>query len=108
MAQNTGTATFPGGTGAKSLNIGMTATWMEIHFTGSTIKPSDGFVYGGNQYALSDPNSTATSGTAIQVRNTSGTVILEGTWTNFSGTQANFNITTQTGSVPQMLLVFGN
>jgi len=108
MANDVGTASFISGTGAKSTNIGMLATWMEIEFGGPSIKHSKGFIYNGSQYCFSDDASVAVSGKAIQVKNTAGTVVLEGTWTSFSGTSANFNITTQTGTVPQMLLKFGN
>ena len=108
MANNCGTATFPPGTGSKTVTIGMVPTWMEIHFKGSGIKESDGYIYGGNQYCFSDPSSTSTLSKAIQVRDSSGTIILEGTWTGFSSNQANFNLTTVPASPPQMLLVFGN
>lgn len=107
MARDVGTASFSLGTGSKSINLGRTATDMRIVFKGSGINPSEGYIAGGYQYAFYDNNATADSTKAIRVRNTSGTTILEGTWTSFSGNYANFNITTQTGAVPQMLLDFG-
>jgi hypothetical protein len=108
MAVDTGTASFTSGTGTKTINIGMAATWMEVYFFGSGIKPSHGFIAGGTQYVSSDPNSSLTTGKAIQVRNTSGTIILEGTWTSFASNNVNFNITTAPATMPQMLLNFGN
>lgn len=105
MARDVGTATFPPSTGSKSVNIGRLATDMVITFKGPNILPAELHIAGGYQYGFSDNASTAL--TKLQVKNTSGTVILEGTWTSFSGTNVNFNITTQTGSVPQMLLDFG-
>lgn len=108
MAVNGGPATFTGGTGVKSIAIGMTPTWMEIEFGSSSIRHSTGYIYGGNQYSYPDYNSSLTSGKAIQVKDNSGTVILEGTWTGFSSNNANFNITTAPATMPQMLLKFGN
>ena len=107
MASNTGTASFPAGTGVKSINVGMLPNWMQIDFGGSGIKHSRGFIYGGNQYSYSDDTSSTVT-KAIQVKDTSGTIILEGTWTSFSTTYANFNITTAPATSPQMLLTFGN
>jgi len=109
MANNCGTTSFGAGvTGVKSTNIGMTATWIRLDFRNSGTKPSIGYVYGSNQYSLPD-DTTITSTKAIQVKDTSGTVILEGTWTSFSGTNVNFNVTTNTsGSNLSCLLSFGN
>lgn len=106
MARDVGTATLASGTGTKTINIGRLATDMHIIFKAPGIMPSEGYIAGGYQYSFSD--AAALSDTkAIKVRNTSGTVVLEGTWTSFTGTHVNFNITTQTGTVPQMLLDFG-
>lgn len=107
MARDVGTASLTPGTGAKSVNIGRTATDMRIVFRAPGFSPSDGYIAGGFQYAFYDSASTADSTKAIRVRNTSGTTVLEGTWTSFSGNFVNFNITTQTGTIPQMLLDFG-
>lgn len=106
MARDVGTATLTSGTGAKSINIGRLATDMHIVFRGAGLNPSEGFIAGGYQYAIYDPNLVADT-KAIRVRNSSGTTVLEGTWTGFSGTNVTFNITTQSGTVPQMLLDFG-
>lgn len=108
MASITGTATFSSGTGAKSVNIGMLATWVEFEFGGSTIRHSIGKVYGGNQVCYPDDTSSAISGNAIEVKDNSGTVILRGTFTSFTGTHVNCNLTVQTGTVPQMLITAGN
>jgi len=108
MAVNQGTATFTGGTGTKSVAIGMTPIWMEVEFGGTNIRHSWGSVYGGNQYVYSDDVSSITSGKIIQVKDTSGTVILEGTFTSFTSGNAIFNVTTAPVTMPQMLLRFGN
>lgn len=108
MSSNTGTATFTTGTGTKSIVVGILPTWCEVEFGGSNILHSHGFIYGTSQFVYPDPNSSITNGKVIQVKDTTGTVILEGTWTGFSGTQINFNITTAPTTMPQMLLTFGN
>jgi len=108
VAIDAGTATFSSGTGSKTISLGFTPAWIEIEFGGSTIKHSHGFVYSGFQYVYPDNDSVITNSKCIQVKNTTGTVILEGTWTSFPTNQVVFNITTQTGSVPQMLLKYGN
>lgn len=107
MARDVGTVTLTSGTGSKTVNIGRNATDMRIVIKGSGINPSEGYIAGGFQYAFYDQNQTADVTKAIRVRNTSGTTIFEGTWTSFSGNNVNFNITTQSGTVPQMLLDFG-
>ncbi len=105
MSRDTGTATFSPGTGAKTITIGQLAKSMLITFKGPNILPAESHIAGGFQYCFPSDNSLAVTN-AIEVQNTSGTVILRGTWTSFTGTTANFNITTQTGTVPQMLLDF--
>lgn len=109
MASNTGTASFTPSTGSKTINVGMTGiSWMEVEFGSTTIRHSKGYIYGGNQFCYPDPNSDVVTGKAIQVKNNAGTVILEGTWTSFTGTSVNFNITTAASPMPVMLLTFGN
>ena len=108
MASNIGTATFTSGTGAKSFNIGVSGTtWMELEFGNSAYKHSRGFIYGGNQYSFSDESSPAVT-KALQIKDNSGTVVFEGTWTNFTGTNVNFNVTTNTLGTPTVLLKFGS
>ena len=107
MARNIGTANFPSGTGAKALNIGMTATWMQLVFSGSGIKNSTGWIENSDQYCIPAEGDSAVN-KAIRVKNTSGTVVYEGTWTSFSGNNVNFNITTNTLGTPAVLLIFGN
>ena len=106
MAQNVGPVDFASGTGVNTFNIGQTATWMQIYFQSSGNKPSKGFIYGGSQYCYSDDANPVNK--AIQVKNTSGTVVFEGTFTSFSCNNVNFNITTNTLGTPRALLVFGN
>ena len=106
MAQNVGPVDFSTGTGNNIFNIGMTATWMQIYFQSSGNKQSKGFIYGGAQYCYSDDANPVNK--AIQVKNSSGTVVFEGTWTSFSGNNVTFNITTNTLGTPRALLVFGN
>lgn len=108
MAVGQGLATFTGGTGTKTTSLGLTPTWIEIQFGGSGILHSFGYASGGSQHCYPDANSSAVSGKAIQVKDTSGTVILEGTWVSFSGGNVTFNITTAPSTMPQMLLRFGN
>ena len=90
MAYYCGTASFSSGTGSKSINLGVSgSTWIEIYFQGANVKQSHGFCDGAFQYVYSDPAGAITNYKCIQVRDTSGTVILEGTWTSFSGNNAN-------------------
>lgn len=105
MARDIGTATFTPSTGVKSVNIGVRATDMIIIFKGPGILPAEFHIAGGYQYGYSDDSTVAN--TFLRVKNTSGSVILEGTWTSFGATHANFNITTQIGTVPQMLMNIG-
>jgi len=109
MARDTGAATFTSGNGNKTINIGMSGvTWMQIDFGGTTIRHSTGYIGGGSQYSYPDNVSSLVNDKAIVVKNNAGTVILEGTWTSFTGTSVNFNITTAPATMPQMLLNFGN
>jgi len=107
MANNTGTADFTSGTGVKTFSIGMTPTWMQLFIHASGCKPTQGFIYGGNQYSLSDETSNPVA-KALQVKDTSGTIVFEGTWTSFASSQVNFNVTTNTLGTPRILMVFGN
>ena len=109
MAVSAGTVTLSSGTGAKSVNIGMIPTWFNIEFSGSGIKYSKGYIYNTAQWVRPDIDSSIIPSKVIQVKDTTGTIVLEGTFTSYSGgTQINFNITTQTGTVPQAFLSFGN
>ena len=109
MASNCGPIGFTAGvTGSKTTNIGMTANWLRLEFRGTGLQPSTGVVYGGDQYALSDSTSSPVN-KHIQVKNTSGTVVLEGTWTSFTGNNVVWNITTNTlPSNLSVLATFGN
>lgn len=107
MARDVGTATLTTGTGTKVVTIGRQATDMRIVFKSPNILPAEGYIAGGFQYAFSDNANTADTAKCIKVKNNAGTTILEGTWTSFGTTTVTFNITTQSGTVPQMLLDFG-
>jgi len=109
MAQDTGTFGLSTGTGSKVFTIGMNATWMQIFIQGSGLQPMKGFIAGGFQYCYSDSTTASPTTKAIQVRNTAGTVVLEGTWTSFASNQVTFNITTNTlGASQSTLIFFGN
>jgi len=109
MATDCGPGTITAGTGSKTISIGMTATWLDLIIQGTGLKKSTGFIHGGFQYAFSDDTTMTPVSKAIQVKNTSGTVVLEGTWTSFTGTNVIFNITTNTlGASQNVMLIFGN
>lgn len=109
MASNCGTFALSTGTGSKSFNIGMTANWMQIEIRGSGLRPMKGYVYGGDQYCYSNDTTATPTNKAFRVENTSGAVVLEGTWTSFSGNNVNFNFTTNTlGSSQPTFIAFGN
>jgi len=109
MASNCGPIGFTAGvTGTKTTTIGMTANWMRLEFRGSGLQPSTGVTYGADQYALPD-STTSPVNKMIQVKNTAGTVVLEGTWTSFTGNTVVWNITTNTlASSVLPLATFGN
>jgi len=106
MASNCGPITFGSTTGSQSFGIGMTPTWFTIKFRGPTIKPSEGYYYGSNQYCYAD-DSVIPVAKLVRVKDTSGTVVLEAT-VSFSSTNAVFNVTTNTLGTPSALIAFGN
>ena len=109
MANGIGTATFTSGTGSKSINSGISGnTWFIVEFRGAGIQPSVGYYFGGSQFCYPGLNDSVVTGKAIQVKDTSGTIILEGTTTGISGNNLNFNITTAPGTMPGMLIRFGS
>jgi len=109
MASNCGTFGISPGTGTKSINIGMLANWMQIEIRASGNKPAKGYIYGGDQYCYSDDTTATPVNKAIQFKNSSGTVVLEGNWTSFSGNNVNFNITTNSfASSVTIFAAFGN
>lgn len=108
MSVNCGATTFPGGTGTKILSLGLTPTWMEIEVGGAGYKHMNGFIYGGSQYCYSDENAAIISGKAIQLKDNTGAVVLEATWTSFASGNATFNVTTAPATMPQMFIKFGN
>jgi len=109
MASNCGPFGISTGIGTKTINIGMTAIWMQIDIRGPGLKPMKGIMYGGDQYCYSNDTVATAYNKAIRVENTSGTVVLEGTWTSFTGNNVVFNITTNTlGSSQSTLAAFGN
>lgn len=109
MSSGIGTVTFLAGTGTKTIATGISGnTWAVAEFRGSGIQPSVGYFYGGNQFSYPGESDSAVNGKMIQVKDTSGTVILEGTTTGVSGSNLGFNITTAPSTMPQMLLRFGS
>ena len=108
MAKNVGPIDFSSGIGNDTFNIGMTATWANIYFKFSGIKSMQGFIAGGNQVCYPADGESAVLGKAFRVKDTSGTVVFEGTWTNFSGNNVTFNKTTNTLGTPRAILEFGN
>jgi len=108
MARDIGNASLTG-TGAKSINIGMLATYMQIKVKGVGLKSFEGWIRNGLQYCYPADGEAMSTSRAIKVKDTSGAVVLEATFTSFSGTNVNFNVITNTlGTPPDMLLIFGN
>lgn len=112
MSYTGGTASFTAGTGAKSINIGSSGyTWIELIVNQPGYKPYNGFVFTSTSFQgnYSDDSTSGMDTTkAVKIRNSSGTVVIEGTFTSFSGTNVNFNLTSNVASPPQMLIKFGN
>ena len=108
MARDIGNASLGLGTGSKSINIGMLATYMQIVVKGPGLKSFQGWIRNGLQYCYPADGESLNTTRAIKVKDTSGTVVLEATFTSFSGTNVNFNVLTNTGTAPDMLLIFGN
>ena len=108
MANNCGVIGFATGTGVKEFNIGMTPTWATVEFRGSGIKPSKGYMYGGDQYCFPDDTTSPAVNKAILVKDTSGTTLVEGTWTSFPSGKIRFTLTTNSLTNPQALITFGN
>lgn len=109
MAVNVGTATFTSGTGSQTINFGITGIlWADIDYTSSSTKPARGFIYGGNQYTISDSAASPISGKALQIKDNSGTVVFEITYTSTSGTNITFNKTVNTLGTPSILFRVGN
>lgn len=115
MALDGGTAGLASGTGTKTVNMGVSMTgmtWLKACFQNPSYKDFKGFSYSGTsyQYAFSAPGETVTANKFFRIKDTSGTVVLEGTFTGFTSTGFNFNITTNTiGSILNgILFEWGN
>jgi len=111
MALDGGSANFPTGTGAKSMDLGVTgSTWVKFRIQASGYTPYEGFAYAGGtyEYNYSDTTSVLDTTKAIKVRNSAGTVVIEGTVTSFTGTNVNLNLTSNVASPPTMLMEWGN
>jgi len=106
MARDIGLKTLTATGGNQSVTLPFTPTWMRLTSKVSGFKPFQGFIDNGDQYSYSDDTSGAVN-KAIRIRNTSGTVVLEGTWVSFTTNSVTFNLTVFTSS-PQLLLEFGN
>jgi len=113
MAADGGSGGFTAGTGAKSINVGVATsgfTWVKIHLRNTSYKDFDGFSFVGGsfQYSFPAPGENMNTTKAIRIKDTSGTVVIEGTHTGFSGNNINFNLTTNVASPPTMLFEWGN
>lgn len=102
-----GTASIPTGTASRTFTLSLTPTWIRISMRRSGHKQSTGFVYPSGQWSYSrDANA---SSSAIELRDNSDTIVLQGTFTSFGTNQVTFNITTNTlASSQQIGLEFGN
>lgn len=113
MAADGGNGSLPSGTGAnKQINMGVSMsgmTWIKIHLRASGYKDFDGFSFAGAayQYCFPAPGETMNVTKALKVKDSSGTVVIEGTHTGFSGNNVIFNLTTNTAQ-PDMLFEWGN
>jgi len=106
MARDIGLKTLTATSGNQVVTLPFTPTWMRLTARTTGIKPFTGYIDNGDQYSFGDDTSGAVN-KAIKIRNTSGTVVMEGTWVSFTTNAVTFNLTTFT-TVPQMLLEFGN
>jgi len=89
-------------------SLPFTPTKSDLYWQGASILPGHGHQRGSDAWCFSDTTSS-TVNKFIKVKNTSGTVILEGTWTSYPANKIRFNITTNTltSSLP-VLVVFEN
>jgi len=109
MAQDVGSFGITAGvTGNLDVTLPFTATYSDLYWQGSTILPGHGHQRGTDAWCFSDLNSGPVN-KYIKVKNTAGTVILEGTWVTYTSNKIRFNFTTNTlGSSLSILAVFGN
>jgi len=115
MALDGGNANIGVGTGAKSINMGVSLTsmtWLKAYYQNTGYKSFRGFSYTGTTYQYCFPDGDTTPfvvGKFIQIRNSSGTIVIEGTFTGFSGNNITLNITTNTSASPlSVLFEWGN
>ena len=109
MASDVGQLSFPGGlTGNLDFSVGITPTYSDLIFKGPSILPAEGHQRGTDAWAFSD-DTTVPVNKFFRVKNTSGTVVLEGTWVSYPTGKIRVNITTNTlsGALPA-LAIFGN
>jgi len=108
MAQDVGQFSIPSGTtGNYDITVGITPTYSDLYWQGTSILQGHGHQRGSDAWCFSDTTNSPTN-KYIRVKNTSGTVILEGT-VSYVTNKFRFNITTNTmGSALPVLAVFGN
>jgi len=115
MAADGGSAGLPSGTGSKSINMGVSMTgmtWCKITLKAPGFKDFEGYSFatGSFQYCFPASGEAINTTKFFRVKDTSGTVVYEGTHTGFSGNNLMFNITTNTISptMPTVLYEWGN
>lgn len=108
MGSDQGTFTLTTGTGHKYVSLGSDPDWAEIFFEGSSIKPSKGSWHGGNQFALPDGYTAAVSGRFFKVYSSGGSLVLEGEISAVASGIMDIYVYTQSGSVPQAFMRWGN
>lgn len=106
MASDVGQVSFPPGvTGNLDFNVGFTANRSDLIIKGANIQPAEGYQRGTDAWCFSD-NSSGPVNRFFRVKNTSGTVVLEGTWVSYPTNKVRVNITTNTltFSLPALLI----
>lgn len=115
MARVLGTSTPTPGTGTKTINIGIAATWARIMVSGksgddSYYHFSEGIYDGGSQYVIPTTSTFGgepISGKVIRLRDSSNFIIFEAS-VSVSGTSLVFNVTTAPANLTPILIWAGN
>ena len=108
MAADVGQFSIPASTtGNIDINIGLTPTYSDLYWQGSAILPGHGHQRGSDAWCFSDTGN-GPANKYIRVKNTAGTLIIEGT-VSYLTNKIRLNLTTNTsGSAIPVLAVFGN
>jgi len=111
MAADGGSGSIPTGTGSKSINTGVSLagmTWCKVTLQKTGYKDFKGysFVTGAYQYCYPAPGENLNSSKFFQIKDSSGTIVVEGTHTGFSGNNLVFNLTTNTLGAPLSSALF--